>query len=105
MGGFDSVLDDDELLFAVMDGDDLLGCATAWLHRDGFVEVKLVGGRDYRRWIKELDARIGAAAREAKATRLVAWGRPGWVKILRPMGWESNTMNDGTVAYSRALGA
>jgi hypothetical protein len=86
-GGFPSVLDDDEVLFAVMDGDDLLAVATAWLSTDGFVEVKLVGGRDYRRWLKELDDAIGAAAAEAGATRMVAIGRGGWARSLAPLGW------------------
>jgi hypothetical protein len=86
-GGFPGVLDDDEVLFAVMDGDDLLAVATAWLSTDAFVEVKLVGGRDYRRWLKELDDTIGAAAAEAGATRMVAIGRGGWVRSLAPLGW------------------
>jgi hypothetical protein len=85
-----------------MDGDELLGCATAWL-QDELCEVKLVGGRDHRRWIAELDLTIGAAAAEAGATRLTAWGRAGWVKILRTQGWESQKMTDGSMAYSRRL--
>ena len=102
LGGFDSVIDPDEALWAVMDGDELIGCATAWLQGE-LCEVKLVGGRDHRRWIKQLDERIGAAALEAGATRLTAWGRAGWTKILRAQGWESQKMTDGSTAYSRRL--
>jgi hypothetical protein len=86
-GGFPSALDDDEVLFAVLDGNDLLAVATAWLSTDGFVEVKLIGGRDHRRWIAELDKIIGAAASEAGATRMVAIGRRGWLKSIAPLGW------------------
>ena len=102
LGGFDSVLEPDELLWAVMDGSECLACATAWLG-EGFVEVKLVGGRDYARWIRELDEKIGAAARDAGASRLQAFGRRGWVKALGAMGWETFTMSDGSTAYSRRL--
>jgi len=87
-GDFETVWEPDELLWAVMDGDELLAVATAWLGTDRTVEVKLVGGRDCRRWIKQLDDRIGAAALEAGATKLLAIGRVGWTKILRRNGWE-----------------
>jgi hypothetical protein len=86
-GDFPSVLDDDEILFAVMDGDELLACATAWLSSQGYVEIKLVGGRDYRRWLGELDRVIGAAAAEAGATRMIGIGRAGWSRILQRNGW------------------
>ena len=102
LGGFESVIDPDEALWAVMDGDELIACATAWLG-DGFVEVKLVGGKDYRRWLGPLDDMIGAAAKEAGATRLVAWGRSGWTKVLAAQGWETSRMSDGSTAYSRRL--
>jgi hypothetical protein len=102
LGGFEAVIEPDEALWAVMDGDEMLGCATAWLG-EGFVEVKLVGGRDHRRWVAELDQVIGAAAAEAGATRLTAWGRAGWTKILRAHGWENQKMTDGSMAYSRRL--
>ena len=102
LGGFDSVIDPDEALWAVMDEGELIACATAWLG-DGFVEVKLVGGRDYRRWLKQLDETIGAAAREAGATRLQAFGRGGWRRALKPLGWESLGEVDGMTVYRREL--
>jgi len=102
LGGFEAVIEPDEALWAVMDGDELLACATAWLGED-FVEVKLVGGRDHRRWLKQLDDMIGCAAREAGATSLHAWGRAGWTKVLRAHGWDVIKMTDGDMAYSRRL--
>ena len=87
-GGFATVLDDDEVLFAVMDGDELLAAATAWLSKDGFVEVKLVGGRDHTRWLAALNDVIGSEARAAGATRIIAIGRRGWAKSLKLLGWE-----------------
>jgi hypothetical protein len=102
LGGFASVIEPDEALWAVMDGDELLACATAWLG-EGFVEVKLVGGRDHRRWLKELDGAIGAAAKEAGATWLQAFGRRGWVKALGVNGWDSLGETDGMTVYRREL--
>lgn len=102
LGGFEAVIEPDELLWAVMDGENLLACATAWLG-EGYCEIKLVGGRDYRRWLKPLDDMIGAAAAEAGAARLTAWGRAGWTKILRAQGWASLRLDDGSIAYSRQL--
>ena len=104
IGGFPSVLDSDESLFAVLDGDNLLGVASTWMTPEKHIEVKLVGGRDHHRWIGELDKVIGSAAREAGATRLIAWGRRGWVKVLARQGWEAIQMSDGDMAYSRRLG-
>jgi hypothetical protein len=102
LGGFETVIEPDEALWVAMDDGELLGCATAWLG-EGFVEVKLVGGRDHRRWIAELDSMIGAAAREAGATRLQAFGRRGWVKILRALGWAVIGEVDGMTIYHRNL--
>lgn len=102
-GDFASVLDDDELLWAVMDGDDLLACATAWLSVDGFVEVKLIGGRDHHRWLGELDKRIGAASAEAGATRMVGMGRRGWLRSLRALGWDRIGEIEGNYLYARSL--
>lgn len=87
-GGFQSVLDADEVLFAVLDGDELLAVATAWLSTEHYVEVKLIGGRDHRRWLELLDDTIGRLARDAGATRLIGIGRVGWAKSLKRMGWE-----------------
>jgi hypothetical protein len=42
------------VLFAVLDGDELLAVATAWLSTEHYVEVKLIGGRDHRRWLKRI---------------------------------------------------
>jgi hypothetical protein len=103
-GDFHAVWEPDELLWAVVDGAELLACATAWLSRKGYVEVKLVGGRDRHRWLAELDRRIGAAAAEAGATRLTAIGRRGWLRELRRLGWEGIGTVDGSTVYQRQLG-
>lgn len=103
-GDFPSVLGDDELLWAVMDGDELIACATAWLSTAGYVEVPLIGGRDHHRWLGELDKRIGAAAAEAGATKLIGIGRRGWLKSLSRLGWERTGELDGMFIYARSLG-
>ena len=92
-----------EALFAVMDGDELLACATAWLSTDGYAEIKLIGGRDSHRWLKQLDDTIGAAARGAGATRLVAIGRRGWLRAVTRLGWERIGETDGMFVFSRGL--
>lgn len=104
-GGFPAVIDPDEELFAVIDpSDGLLACATAWFSVDGnYVEVKLVGGREHRRWIRQLDEELGRLARLAGAERLIAWGRCGWTKVLPRLGWECIGVVDGSTGYQRAL--
>jgi hypothetical protein len=92
-----------ETLWAVLDGDDLLACATARLTEDEACEVMLVGGRDHQRWLKELDEELGRAARDAGATRLLACGRPGWRKALKVMGWASESVSSDTTLYSRGV--
>lgn len=91
------------MLWAVIDEGELLACATAWLSTEDYVEIKLVGGRERHRWLAELNERIGAAAREAGATRLIAIGRRGWLKELKRLGWDSSSEVDGTFVYRRCL--
>jgi hypothetical protein len=77
----------DEVLFAVMDGDELLAVATAWLSTRALRR----GQADRRAGLpplaRQLDEVIGAAAAEAGATRLDRhWAR--WVgEKLQRNGW------------------
>ena len=103
-GDFASCLEPDEALYVVLDGDELLAAATAWLSTDNYAEVKLLGGRDYRRWLKQLDERIGADARGAGATRMIGIGRRGWAKELQRLGWDKLGEKDGMILFSRDLG-
>jgi hypothetical protein len=91
-----------EVLWVALDGDELLGVATARLTEDGDCEVVLVGGRDHEKWVKELNEVLGAEARIAGAKRLVASGRRGWVKTLRALGWDSLSVGRDTY-YMREL--
>lgn len=104
-GDFASVIEPDEELFAVLDGDELLACATAWFDvGEKRVEVKLVGGRDHRRWLGQLNDTIGALARSAGADRLCAIGRRGWLGELSALGWAVAGEVDGkTLIYSREV--
>jgi len=103
-GNFASVLDPDEVLCAVMDGNELLAVATAWLSTERYVEVKLVGGRDHHRWLGQLDNVIGAGARMVGATRIIGIGRAGWLKSLRALGWVKVGETDPkTFVYAREI--
>jgi hypothetical protein len=104
-GNFASVIEPDEELFAVFDhSGELLGAATAWFDTERrFVEVKLVGGREFRRWIGELNDELGRLARLAGAERMVAIGRRGWDKILPRLGWVKLGGTGDETVYSREL--
>lgn len=104
-GGFPAVIDPDEELFAVLDpSDGLLACATAWFSVDGnYVEVKLVGGKDHRRWLAQLNEELGRSARAAGATRLIALGRAGWRKALPALGWAVIGETGGSTIYAREI--
>lgn len=101
-GDFPACWEPDELLWACVDAGELLACATAWLSKSGYVEVKLVGGKGRHRWLAELDRRIGVAAAEAGATHIAILGRAGWAKSLKALGWASE--GDGRKRlYRRSL--
>jgi hypothetical protein len=103
-GDFASVIEPDEELFAVLDGDELLAVATAWFDvGERRVEIKLVGGREHRRWIAELDGVIGATARRAGARSMVAIGRAGWRKALPALGWAVIGETGGSLIYAREI--
>jgi hypothetical protein len=103
-GGFAEIIEPDEELFAVLEGDELLACATAWFDvGKKLVEVKLVGGRDHRRWIADLDEYITGASVAAGATGMQAWGRRGWTKELRGLGWASFPVGQNTNGYVKKL--
>ena len=102
-GDFETVWEPDEALYAVLDGGELLACATAWLSTEGYVEVKLVGGKDRHRWLTQLDEAIGCDARGAGATRLIAIGRRGWLRELRRLGWDRIGEVEDSLIYAREL--
>lgn len=103
LGDFDTVLDDRELLWAVMDSGELLACATTRMTTDKHWEVILVGGHDYRRWVGELDNILGRAARDAGADRMLAMGRAGWRRALEALGWDRMGVVDGMTVYTREV--
>lgn len=99
------ILPEGHLLWAVMDGDELLAVATARITKDKRCEVPLIGGREYKRWLGELDHKIGTAAAEAGATHLNAMGRRGWARELQRLGWDKLSEDaDGFCTYARELG-
>jgi hypothetical protein len=88
-------------VWAVLDGDELLAAATARLAGE-LCEIVLCGGRDHRRWVRQLSERIGSAAAEAGATQIAIIGRAGWAKSLKALGWASE--GDGRIrVFRRAL--
>lgn len=85
----------DNQLWAVMEGGDLLAAAVTRvaLARNGEVaEVYLIGGSDFPRWIGELDATIETSAREIGCTAMRAYGREGWKKPLAALGWKAKAI-------------
>lgn len=102
-GDFPTVWEPDEALYVVLDGDELLACATAWLSTEGYVEVKLVGGRDRHRWLAQLNDTIGRDALQAGASQLLAIGRRGWLKELRRLGWDKHSEVEDQYVFTRAL--
>jgi hypothetical protein len=102
-GDFKDVIEPDEALYVILDGDELLGCATAWLSTEGYVEVKLVGGKDHRRWIAQLDEAIGAAAKRAGARKLLAIGRRGWMRSIQRLGWVKHSETDDQWVFAKEL--
>lgn len=89
-----------ELLWAVFEDGRPIAAATARVTTDRTVEVILVGGSGFRKWLKPLDELIGAWARDEGATSLRACGRSGWARVL---GWKVLGSENGFVAYERDL--
>ena len=87
-------------VWTVYDWHRIVGAATTRLTLDGVAEVELVGGTDFRTWLKPLDDRIAAwAAREGMAS-VMALGRRGWARVL---GWDVVGGGDGLLIYERKL--
>lgn len=95
------VLDENEVLWLVMDGGELLAAATARLTVDDFGEVVLVGGKDHHRWIHQLDCAIGDWMRREGMKAVRAYGRKGWVKVLR--NWAVIGTEQNIAGYEREL--
>lgn len=89
-----------EMVWVVYD-NELKGAAVASLKMDDTGEVSLVGGTDYRRWIKQLDWLICSWMRREGMSRVRAYGRKGWRKVLTD--WEAMTLEDGQTAYEKVL--
>jgi len=94
------ILEENELVWVVLEDGELLGAATARLTKD-FGEVVLVGGKDHRRWIHKLDHAIGVAMKAAGKTKVRAYGRKGWVRVLKD--WAVIGSERDAVGYEREL--
>jgi hypothetical protein len=94
------VLEPHEEVWAIYD-PQLVGAATARLTSDGFGEVVLVGGRDFRRWLGPLDALLGEWMALEGMKSIRAYGRKGWRRILK--NWTVIGSEGDAVGYERVL--
>ena len=91
---------DGRQVWTVYDWRRIIGAATTRLTLDGVAEVELVGGTDFRTWLKPLDDRIAAWATREGMMSVMAFGRRGWARML---GWDVVGGNDGLLIYERKL--
>lgn len=80
----------------------LIGAAQVRRTVDRCCDVVLIGGRDARAWIAELDRLIGEWAALEGCTRMTARGRKGWTPMLTKQGWSATT-NGRVTEYERGL--
>jgi hypothetical protein len=95
------VFNPEHAIWAVYDGPQLTGCATARLTTDGFGEVVLVGGEHAAEWIGELDTMIASWMRDEGMTRVRAYGRKGWARVLK--NWAVIGAQGKMTGYERTL--
>lgn len=62
--------------------------------------VDIAGGSDMRSWVTEADATFRAYARDAGLDGIELYGRPGWTRALKNLGWTGGTvlLETGTAA-------
>jgi len=94
------LLEQHDLVWIVAHDGKLKGAATTRLSSEGYAEVVLVGGRDHRLWLKQLDQKIGEWATSEGCHTLAACGRKGW---RRSLGWDVLGEHAGNVIYGRKL--
>jgi len=91
---------DGRQVWTVSEGPRLIAAATTRTTLDGFAEVELVGGSEFRRWLKLLDDLIASWARDEGMYAVRAYGRRGWAKVL---GWTVLGERNGFTGYERRL--
>lgn len=98
------ILEDNEEVWTVTDGGELLAAATGRIcpaERHG--EIILCGGADRKRWLGNLEWLLCAWFRAEGMKRAYAYGRKGWTKELSKMGWEVIGEEKGVTAYQKVL--
>lgn len=66
--------------------------------------VDIAGGSDMAGWVNSADATFRAYARDAGLDGVELYGRPGWTRALKNLGWTGGTvlLETGTVAETRS---
>lgn len=54
--------------------------------------IDIAGGSDMAGWVNEADRVFRAYARDAGLDGVEIYGRAGWVKALKPLGWTGGTV-------------
>lgn len=88
-------------IWTVHRGNELIAAANVRRTVEPAVEVVLVGGADVKSWIAELDRMIGLWAQDEGIYRMRAFGRKGWIPILK--GWKVVRQKRGVTEYQREL--
>ena len=97
------VLEPLEEVWTAVEGGDLFAAATARLTNDGLGEVVLVGGRDRKRWLAQLDQQLGRWFKMEGRRAMRAYGRKGWTRELEKLGWSVIGEKGGVTAYEKVL--
>jgi hypothetical protein len=54
--------------------------------------IDIAGGSDMAGWMSEADATFRAYARDAGLDGVELYGRPGWTRALKNLGWTGGTV-------------
>jgi hypothetical protein len=77
------VIDEDEIVWFAVDGDEIIGAATTRLTSDDYGEVVLIGGTRYKEWVPAMEEKISDWMRREGMKEIRGHGRAGWDRVLK----------------------
>jgi hypothetical protein len=93
---------ENELVWIAFEGPVLFGAGTTILYDDGTVQIRLCGGFEHRKWVREAEAMVSAWARKSGAGKLTMRGRKGWARYFTRCGWAASEQ-DRKTQYEKVL--
>ena len=99
------VWEPDDLLWIVIDDQEIVAVLSSRLLVDGTAEIVNGSGHRAAQWVRPMDEKLCQWARAAGAPAIICRGRKGWGRLGRGLGWKVVGRDGAAMVFRKTTGS